>query len=105
MYLCAVSDESLAVPGDKVDKIWHCHLWMNADYNRLTKKLCGHIIRHEPHLDGDEHDPKSGQNLVDASFKHFGSFIFDPILIDHINGCSACDGNGCMNCHNGCKAS
>lgn len=105
LMLSSLVNKALAVPGEKVDIIWHHHLCLNYDYNLLTKALAGKILRHEPSLDGDDTDNQSGKNLVEASFEVFGKFVFDPSLIDHQNGCSACDGNGCMTCHNGCKTS
>lgn len=102
LFLCAMVKMPLAVPSENVDKIWHCHLCLNADYNQLTKKLTGRILPHQPFLDGDTPDLESKQNLVDASFKYFGKFVFNPEFLSHA-GCNNCDGNGCLTCHNGCK--
>jgi hypothetical protein len=75
----------LSVPSSNVDDIWHCHLELNVDYNRFTKNLLGYILPHQPFLDGDEPDPQSKTNLIEASFQYFGKFVFDPTSLD----CSA----------------
>lgn len=100
LLLCALSALPLAVPSEEVDELWHRHLEMNSDYNKLTMALTGKILVHNPHLDGDEVDDSARQNLADASFAVYGKFVFDPSAI----GCNNCDGNGCLTCHNGCKS-
>jgi hypothetical protein len=102
LFLCAMTSNPLAVPSLAVDKIWHCHLCLNLDYNQLTKQATGKILQHQPFLEGDTPDFGSKQNLIDASFKYFDKFVFDPELLSHA-GCDQCDGGGCITCHSGCK--
>ena len=52
LIMCCISpnDLSVDVPSAIVDKLWHCHLWLNRDYNELTTLIYGEIICHEPHV-------------------------------------------------------
>ena len=52
LIMCCISPSNLSVdvPSDIVDKLWHCHLWLNKDYNTLTTLIYGEIIIHEPHV-------------------------------------------------------
>ena len=102
LVLCALTDTPLSVPSHDVDKVWHCHLCLNADYNKMTQEIMGKILIHTPFLEGDTTDPSAKQNLIDASFLYFGKFVFNAELLSYA-GCNNCDGNGCLNCHNGCK--
>lgn len=52
LILCCIfeNEYSINVPSKDVDKLWHCHLILNKDYNLLTININGEIITHEPNV-------------------------------------------------------
>jgi hypothetical protein len=50
LLVCVLNQSDIiAVPNHGVDMIWHCHLIINRDYNRLTQLINNNvIIYHEP---------------------------------------------------------
>jgi hypothetical protein len=46
--LACVRSNSLPVPNENVDAIWHSHILFTKDYFEFCHQLCGHYIHHIP---------------------------------------------------------
>jgi hypothetical protein len=77
VYLMLITGQSLPVPTQVVDLIWHSHVLHTRDYMDFCNQVAGGYIHHTPADFTQENFDENSNTISEISSRIFGNVVFD----------------------------